>query len=84
MICAGTGSDPMRCGEEAVTIISGFAQCQKHANEIAMQFKMLKKQLEKKRIVPAPDPDLKYAKSLTIEDLQQKQGVWKNVKNTDY
>ncbi len=89
MICAGTAVNPMQCGADAVTIISGFAMCQKHANEIAMQFRILKKQLKQQQ----QQQQLKNpyeSKSIYSNDIPSrslkgldglKDGVFKNVKH---
>lgn len=86
MICAGTAVNPMQCGEDAVTIISGFAVCQKHANEVAMKYRILKKQLEQNKLKNPYESKSIYSNDIPSQSLKDnlgnlKKGSWQNVKH---
>jgi len=87
MICAGTSIDPMNCEDKAITIISGFAMCKRHADEMVYAFKMTKSQMRMKKMYGNKkyiDPDLKSGSglNLTEESIGGVDGRWRNVKNT--
>ena len=87
MICAGTSDNPMNCGDEAITIISGFSVCRKHANEMAMVFRMLKKQMiaAKKKMKSPYEATSIYSNDIESQSLKGlddlRQGKFKNVKH---
>ena len=84
LICAGSADAPFACGEEAVTIISGFSQCQKHANEAAMRWRMLNKMQKQKATSPYESKSI-YSNDIPGQSLKGlgdlKSGVFKNVKH---
>ena len=86
MICAGNSTTPMECDQEAITIISGFSMCKKHADEMVYVFRMAKQQAAQARLkpgIPYRDPDLVSSKTLNIgDDFSMTEGKWRNVKNT--
>ena len=81
MICAGNKDHPYECGQEAVTIIAGFSQCDKHAKEVAMRFNLIRaaeiaKTQQIKNLKWPSKPDLIPSHSISsLGDL--KKGVWK-------
>jgi len=85
VICAGSADGPFACGEEAVTIISGFSQCRKHANEAAMRWRMLNKMQKQSKISNPYESKSIYSNDISGKSLKGlgdlKDGVFKNVKH---
>ena len=78
MICAGNGDNPLECGQEAITVIAGFAACQKHAQELANTWKLKKMMQEQAKKIPPP---FTWGHPTDQLKVPLKGGAWKNVKH---